>query len=186
MTEHVVLRCYGELAELAAADRDGIVRVPLGRPRPLDTVVQSVGIPRTEVDLAVVDGGSVGWEEPVASGDRVALYPPFGWLPAGVVSRVRPAPPAPPVRLVADVALAELASLLRELGLHVDHDTDATAEQLVHRAAAEDRVLLTGDREVLMDPRVRHGVLVRSADPDGQLVDVLRRLDHLGVPVTPA
>lgn len=185
MTGQVTLRCYGELTELAAADRDGIVRAPLGTARPLDVVVQSVGIPCTEVDLAVVDGQSVGWEHPVASGDRVALYPPFGWLPAGVVSRVRPAPPAPPVELVADVALAELAELLHRLGLHVDHDPDATAEHLVDRAAAEDRVLLTGDRQLLMDPRVRHGVLVRTGDPDRQLVDVLHRLDHLGVPATP-
>lgn len=186
MTGHVVLRCYGELAELAAADRDGIVRAPLGTERPLDVVVQAVGIPRTEVDLAIVDGRSVSWGHPVTSGERVALYPPFGWLPAGVVSRVRPAPPAPPVELVADVALAGLAGLLRRLGVPVDHDPDATAEQLVDRAGAEDRVLLTGDRQVLMDPRVTHGMLVRTADPDRQLVDVLRRLDHLGVPVTPA
>lgn len=172
--ERVTLRCYGDLGQLADADRDGLVDVPVGTPRSIRDVTASVGIPRTEIDLVVVDGISVGWEHEVVAGQRVAVYPPFSSLPAGVVSRVRTPPPESP-RFAADTHLAELADRLRGLGHDTWHATDVTAEQLAERAVNQERVLLSRDPRPLLHPRVVHGVLLRSSDPQEQLLEVARR-----------
>ena len=172
--EHVTLRCYGDLANLADADRDGLVHVPLGAPRPVREITSSVGIPATEIDLLVVDGTSVGWDHEVVAGQRVAVYPPFSTLPAGVVSQVRTTPP-PSLRFAADAHLGGLADRLRALGHDTWHATDVTGDELAERARQEERVLLSRDRIPLMHPDVRHGILLRSTDPQEQLLEVARR-----------
>lgn len=172
--EAVTLRCYGDLAEHAGADRDGLVDVPMGTPRSIEDVVQAVGIPRTEVDLVVVDGQPVGWGHLVAGGQRVAVYGAFSALPAGVVSRVRPPPPRT-LRFAADTHLADLASHLRELGHDTWHATGVTDEELAARAVREHRILLSRSRRPLMQSGVEHGVLLRSTDPREQALEVARR-----------
>lgn len=170
----MTVRCYGDLADLAGADRDGLVDVPMGAPRSIRDVTASVGLPRTEIDLAVVDGTSVGWDHEVVAGQRVALYPPFSNLPAGVVSLVRP--PAPrSLRFAADAHLAGLAGRLQELGFDAWHATDVTGEELADRARREGRVLLSRDPRPLLHAEVVHGVLLRSTDPREQLLEVVRR-----------
>lgn len=173
-TERVTLRCYGDLSQLAGADRDGLADVPAGMARSVREVTTSVGIPPTEIDLVVVDGISVGWDHQVKPGQRVAVYPPFSTLPAGVVSRVRtPSPES--LRFAADTHLAELADELRERGHDTWHATDVTADELAERASAEGRILLSRDPRPLMHPRVMHGVLLRSTEPREQLLEVARR-----------
>lgn len=173
----LTLRCYGDLAELAGADRDGLVHVPMGSPRAVLDLVQSAGVPHTEIDLVVVDGRSVGWDHQAAAGQRVAVYPPFSMLPAGVVSRVRARPPRV-LRFAADAHLAALAGALQDIGVDTWLATDVVGEEeLVVRAAEDTRVVLSRDRGPLMHPRVRHGVLLRSTDPREQLLEVARRHD---------
>ena len=38
-------------------------------------VIESYGVPHTEVDLVLVNGESVGFEHRVAGGDRISVYP---------------------------------------------------------------------------------------------------------------
>lgn len=172
--EHVTLRCYGDLADLADADREGLRRVPIGAPRRVREITSSVGIPATEIDLVVVDGASVGWDHEVVAGRRVAVYPPFSTLPAGVVSQVRtPAPPS--LRFAADAHLRGLADRLRALGHDTWHATDVTEEELAQRASREGRVLVTRDPDPLMHPDVQYGILLRSTEPREQLLEVARR-----------
>lgn len=172
--ERVTVRCYGDLGELAGADRDGLVDVPIGTARSIRDVTASVGIPHTEIDLVVVDGISVGWDHEVVAGQRVAVYPPFSTLPAGVVSQVR-APAPRSLRFAADAHLAALAHHLRALGHDTWHATDVTAEKLAERARTEGRILLSRDPVPLMQSNVVHGVLLRSTEPREQLLEVARR-----------
>lgn len=172
--QRVTVRCYGDLAPLARTDRDGLVDLPVDAARSIRDVTVSLGIPQTEIDLVVVDGVSVGWDHEVVAGQRVAVYPPFATLPAGVVSRVR-APAPSSLRFAADAHLGDLAARLRGLGHDTWHATDVTGEELARRASREERILLSRDPEPLMHPDVRHGVLIRAADPQEQLSEVARR-----------
>ena len=41
-------------------------------------LVESLGIPESDVKLVMVDGVSAGWDRRLSGGERVALFPPVG------------------------------------------------------------------------------------------------------------
>jgi hypothetical protein len=89
----------------------------------------------------------------------------------------------PPGGFLLDVGLGALARRLRLLGLDAAWSNDAADADLAARAAAEERVLLTQDRGLLMRRGVR-GALVRGSRPDDQLADVVDRFAVEPAPLT--
>jgi uncharacterized protein len=171
----VTLRLYADLDALVpAAGRDGTVEVPVELPRSVKDVIESCGVPHTEVDLVLVNGESSSFDRRVVAGDRVSVYPPFSTLRVGVVSKVRPAP-LDHDRFVADVHLGRLAEWLRLLGFDTAYRNDADDEELARVSVEEGRWLLSRDRGLLMRSAVTHGYLVRSDDPVEQAVEVVHR-----------
>lgn len=165
---HVDVRVYGDLRWFTGAAEQS---VPIGDPRSVKDLLASVGVPHPEIGLVLVDGEVVGFDRLVRGGDRVAAYPP--WRSIEVPSPVRPPRPAP--RFVLDVHLGTLARRLGVLGLDVDYATDRDDAELARVAAAQGRVLLTRDRQLLMRNAVTHGYCPRSDDPDEQALEVVRR-----------
>src|SRR4051794_7085217 len=140
-------------------------------------VVQAAGVPLTEAGDLRLSGA------PVAAAART--------LPGGVLDVTpRPRPqPLPAGGFLLDVGLGALARRLRLLGLDVAYSTSADDPELVERARAEDRVLLTQDRGLLMRRALGwagdvRGALVRGARPDDQLADVLGRFAPALAPLT--
>jgi uncharacterized protein with PIN domain len=141
--------------------------------------IEALGVPHTEVELILVNGESVGFNHPLADGDRVAVYPKFEALDIRPLLRVRERP-LRVVRFVADAHLGGLAPLLRLAGfdtLYDNHYPDADIEAL---AAAESRIVLTRDRELLKRRAITHGCYVRALRPREQLREVFERLDLAG------
>jgi uncharacterized protein len=169
----IVVRAYAELEDLAGARETA---VPFGSPRSVKDVVESIGIPHVEVDLLLVDGDPVGFAHLLRGGEDVAAFPPFHELPSRADTRLWPAPPDPPC-FVLDVHLGTLARRLRLLGFDSWYRTDADDDELAEVAVAQDRILLSRDRQLLMRRTIRHGYCPRSDDPDRQLGEVVRRYD---------
>lgn len=167
-----VLRLYGDLAALVG-DAEPIV--PVGEPRSVKDVVESVGIPHTEVALLLVDGDPVGFDRLVRGGERVAVYPPLHDLLPEAGVTVLPTPIAP--RFVLDVHLGTLTRRLRLLGFDCWYRNDADDAQLARVAIDEHRILVTRDRQLLMRRAIVHGYLPRSSEPDVQALEVVRRFD---------
>ena len=71
--------------------------------------------------------------------------------------------------------LGALARRLRLLGVDTVYANDASDPELVERAGAQDRLLLTQDRGLLRRRALRRAAYVRGARPDDQLDDVLGR-----------
>jgi len=174
---YVDVRAYAELNDfLPARQRQATVR---SRYRPHQTVkdvIESIGIPHTEIDLILVNGTGVGFAHRPCSGSRLAVYPRFTSVDVTVLGRLTPAPPNP-LRFVVDANVARLAPLLRLVGFDARYERDAHDEDIALVAGEEDRVVLTHDRRLLTRRRVRHGVYVRAEQPLDQLVEVLRRFD---------
>lgn len=175
MVASVVLRIYGPLRDFADTDRDGLAHVPIGAPRSIKDVVESVGVPHPEVALLLVDGVSVDFGHLIHGGERIAVYPPFLALDVAGTSRVAVAPPAP--RFVCDVHLGRLSRRLRLLGFDTWYRTDTDDDELAAMAADQDRILLTRDRGLLMRRVIVHGYCPRSHDADVQAAEVVRRFD---------
>jgi uncharacterized protein len=134
-------------------------------------VVQAAGVPLTEVRRVRVDGGPV----PLPARTR-----PGAVLEVDPVARPQPVPAG---GFLLDVGLGTLARRLRLLGLDAAWSNDAEDADLVTRAVAEERVLLTQDRGLLMRRGVP-GALVRGSRPDDQLADVLDRFAPSLAPLT--
>lgn len=179
---HVEVRAYAELTDLLGEAR---VEVPVGEPRSVKDLIESVGLPHPEIGLLLVDGHPVRFDHRIHGGERVAAYPPFTALRPVADDDLWPTPPDPR-RFVLDVHLGTLARRLRLLGFDSWYGTDADDTQLARLAAAEQRILLTRDRGLLMRREIVHGYCPRSDDPDEQAreVDARYRLAGRARPLT--
>ena len=171
----VTVRVYGDLGFFVREDdRDGELHVPSGSPRSVKDLIEAAGVPHPEVGLLLRNGAPVGFSEQVRPGDRVAVYPPFTTIPVPDAPSLRPARPVP-ARFVCDVHLGTLTRRLRLLGLDTWYRPDTDDAELAHVAAAEERILLTRDRGLLMRGSVTHGYCPRSDQPDRQALEVVSR-----------
>ncbi|SDO06273.1 Mut7-C RNAse domain-containing protein [Geodermatophilus sp. DSM 45219] len=134
-------------------------------------VVQAAGVPLTEAGGLRLDG------VPTVVGARPG---PGSVVAVAAVPRPQPVPRG---GFLLDVGLGTLARRLRLLGLDAAWSNDADDADLAARAAAEERVLLTQDRGLLMRRGVG-GALVRGSRPDDQLADVLDRFAPSLAPLT--
>lgn len=138
--------------------------------------VEALGVPHTEVDLILLNGVSVGFDEALHDGDRVAVYPVFEAIDVAGLTRLRPEP-LRVVRFVADVHLGTLARYLRLLGFDTLWRNDLDDDEIIDLSLAEKRIILTRDRGILRTGRVSHGYRLRATQPLLQLEEVVRRLD---------
>jgi uncharacterized protein len=145
-----------------------------GTPSVKDTI-EAIGVPHTEVDLVLVDGHSVGFDQLLRGGERVAVYPVFERLDVSPLVRLRPAP-LRETRFVVDVHLGTLARYLRLLGFDTRWRNDLDDEAIISMAKDERRIILTRDKGILKDGRVTHGYWLRATDPLLQVEEVVRAL----------
>ncbi|MGW1727026.1 Mut7-C RNAse domain-containing protein [Streptomyces sp. NPDC002306] len=132
----------------------------------LGHVVESLGVPLTEVGSLVVDGRAVPVSHIPAEGESVTVR---------AVERPQRVPGAP-LRFLLDVHLGTLARRLRLLGVDTAYEsTDIGDPALAARSAAERRVMLSRDRGLLRRRELWAGAFVYSTSPDEQLRDVLDR-----------
>jgi uncharacterized protein len=78
--------------------------------------------------------------------------------------------------MIADAMLGALARWLRVLGLDVAYDPALDDPELVERAVAEGRVILTRDRRLVERRLARNHLLIRSDAVDEQVRQVLEEL----------
>ncbi|UUU31239.1 Mut7-C ubiquitin/RNAse domain-containing protein [Streptomyces sp. CA-210063] len=132
----------------------------------LGHVIESLGVPLTEVGALVVDGREVRVSHIPADGESVLVRP---------VSRPQRVPGAP-LRFLLDVHLGTLARRLRLLGVDAAYEsTDIGDAALSALSAAEQRVMLSRDRGLLRRRELWAGAFIYSTRPEDQLRDVLDR-----------
>jgi uncharacterized protein with PIN domain len=95
----------------------------------------------------------------------------------GASPRVRTWTGEGPPRFAADAMLGRLARWLRLLGFDVIYAPDVADADLVRRAVAEQRAILTRDRRLPEEWRVEGVHLVRAEHTRPQLLEVVRRFD---------
>jgi uncharacterized protein len=156
---------------LPARRRAGAVELPDDPTASLGHLVESAGVPLPEVGRLTVAGRRV----------PPGCRPPPG-AEVEVTAVDRPQPLDGPPRLLLDVHLGALARRLRLLGVDAAYRNHAADEALVEQAGAEDRLLLTQDRGLLMRRALRRAAYVRGSRPDDQLADVL---DRFALSLTP-
>ena len=148
---------------LAPGRRRGQVRAACDGTSSLGHVVESLGVPLTEVGSLVVNGRPAASRYRPGGGDVVEV---------GAVRRPQRLPSA---RFILDVHLGTVARRLRLAGVDAAYANDFDDDTLIERANDERRVLLTRDRGLLRRRKLWLGAYVRGARPDEQFRDVLDR-----------
>ncbi len=139
-------------------------------------VIESFGVPHTEVDVILVDGLSVDFAHRIGNGDRVGVYPVFETFDVSPLVRLRPQP-LRVTRFVLDGHLGRLARLLRIAGFDTLYNPAFSKEELVRASRDEERLLLTRDVGLLKRSELTRAYYIRSTERQDQLEEVVDRFD---------
>lgn len=166
---------------------DGRIRYPVRRRASIKDVLESLGVPHTEVAAIQGPDGPFDFSHILAPGEELRILSAEPPLDPTRESPLRL--PLDEVRFLADVNVHRLAELLRMAGFDALSAKDGSKtggdagtlgdgelgdEELASLSARQGRILLTRDRALLKRSLVRHGRLVRSQDPWEQLAEVVR------------
>lgn len=161
-----VFRFHAELECFLARERRGVAfAYEYARAATLKQAIESLGVPHTEVGRTIVNAQQATLGRIVRDGDSVEVFP----------HEPGAAPFAEPLAFIADAHLGGLARMLRMLGFDAEFDNALHDRDIIEQAAAERRVVLTRDRELLKCREVLRGCFVHALKPEMQLRDVARR-----------
>ena len=173
----VQLRFYEELNDfLPPALRKTTITYELTRRASVKDVIESFGVPHTEIELILANGRSVDFSYIVQAGDRISVYPMFEALDISPLIRLREKPLREP-HFIIDANLGRLARYLRLLGFDTLYRNNYPDQEIARIAQQDRRIVLTRDRALLQHKSITHGYFVRSDKPREQVKEILARLD---------
>ena len=176
----VALRFYAELNDfLRAARKFRRFEIELNRRTSVKDLIESLGVPHTEVEVILANGKSVDFNYIVKTQDDLSIYPMFESVDVTPLLKLRDTP-LRHTRFVLDCHLGRLARYLRQFGFDTLYRNDYTDDELAETSAREHRILLTRDRSLLKRSIITHGYFIREFDPRKQLDEVIRRFDLRG------
>lgn len=158
----------GDLKDLLKNDGKGQwISVEFPGKRSVKDLVQSLGVPHTEVGKIRVKDQWIDSSCVLHEGDTVEVFP----VSPGktVIDTDNPG-------FICDVHLWKLARRLRLLGFDAWFDKRWDDEELADIAHREKLILLTRDRGLLKRNKVEQGLLIRNTDPEKQVIEILQRL----------
>jgi hypothetical protein len=180
----ISLTFLGDTADLLrrAPEVDRTIIYPLIRRASIKDILESLGVPHTEVGRIVLDGREQTFEKIAGDGEHFEIHPLSPALPPTVATILRPVPLSACIFLV-DINVGRLAGLLRMAGFDaeaVGSDTADTANAanaanatIILRAIREGRILLTRNRDLLKHRKLVFGRLVLSQNPEQQLKEII-------------
>ena len=176
----VQLRFYEELNDFLPPERRKTTFThELTRRTSVKDLIESFGVPHTEVEVILANGRSVDFSYIVQAGDRISVYPVFESIDVSPLVRLRDKPLRHP-RFVIDANLGQLARYLRLRGFDVLYCNSYTDQEVARIAIRERRIVLTRDRALLQHKIITHGYFVRAVKPREQVKEILSRLDLYG------
>lgn len=172
-----VFRFYEELSDdLPPGKRKKDFEVSLKGEKTVREWIENLGVRPTEVDLLLVNGQSVDFNDIVREGDRISVYPVFERLNIEGASRVREKP-LRSLRFIVDADLKTLARSLERLGLDVFFREGLEREEILHAAKEEHRILLTLQSELQGSQELERMIVLRPGSLHEQIHQVIDALD---------
>lgn len=174
---NIYLRFYEELNDfLPLKKRKTCFAHKVAPKTAIKDVIESLGVPHTEIDLILVNQKSVDLTYQVHDDDRISVYPVFEALDISELEHIRPKP-LRKTRFILDVHLGKLAKYLRLLGFNVVYDNHFSDATIAMQSQSENRIVLTRDIGLLKHKKISHGYWIRNHDPIKQVKEILKRFD---------
>lgn len=140
-------------------------------------MIESLGVPHTEIDLILVNSKSVNFNYIVQNDDDISVYPIFESFDISDIQHLRPKPLRIP-KFILDVHLGKLAKFMRMTGLDTLYENNYNDEEIIKISLESERTILTRDLGILKRKEVSHGYFVRNREGEKQLLEVVDRF-HL-------
>jgi len=177
MKKSVSIRFYEELNDFLAPEKcKKEFKVSLTVASSVKDLIKSLGVPPTEVDLILVNGQSVHFTYTPQNGDRISVFPVFETFDISKITRLRQKPLRNP-KFILDADLGELAEITRIFGFDAVYRSDYKKHDIVDLSLAENRTILTRNRELLLSKEVVRGYLVKHTNPARQFDEVINHFD---------
>jgi len=153
--------------------------------RNVKDLIESFGVPHTEVDVILIDGRPVRFSYIIEDKNMVEIFPKLSenfWQKYSSDKELKLIHLKPKLPLhkkfVCDVHLGKLVKKLRMLGLDVYYKNDLSDEQIINVSKSEKRIILTRDLGLLKRSDVKNGYFVRNVEVNEQVKEVLHKF-HL-------
>lgn len=177
MKKSVFIRFYEELNEfLGPEKRKKEFKASLTGASSVKDLIESLGVPPAEVDLTLVNGQSVSFAYTPQNGDRISVFPVFETFDISKITRLRPKPLRNP-KFILDADLGELAEIMGIFGFDAVYRSDYKKHDMIELSLAENRTMLTRNRELLLSKEVVRGYLVKHTIPARQFAEVINHFD---------
>ena len=142
----------------------------------IKNLIESLGVPHTEIELILVNSKSVDFNYLVKNHDRISVYPMFEALDMSTKLKLRPEP-LRKIKFVLDCHLGKLAKYLRMAGFDTFYQNDYQDLEIALISKEKKRILLTRDRGLLKRSIIDHGHYVHHTQPKKQFQEIIIRFD---------
>lgn len=177
LSDSITIRFYEELNDfLHYSRRKKAFSFMLTGKRTIKDIIDSLGVPHTEVDLILANQKPVQFDYHPEKDDFISVYPVFEAIDISSINLLRPRP-LRETKFVLDVHLGTLARYLRLLGFDTYYRNNLKDEEIIDLSITEQRIILTRDLFILKNGKVTHGYFVRETNPKKQIVEIVRRFD---------
>lgn len=186
MANTVTIRVYEELNDfIHPSRRKKAFSFTYSGRRTIKDLIESLGIPHTEIDLILINGESVPFNHYPAGGDYISVYPVFESIDIEDITQLRPKP-LREVKFVLDVHLGTLSRYLRLAGIDSYYRNDLKDDEIISISLQQRRIILTRDLPLLKNGKVTHGYFIRGVYPGKQFHEVIRHfhLENIMKPFT--
>lgn len=172
---------HGDLPDLLRGRRrrQNPVVQEVTRSASVKDVLESFGLPHTEVGGILSNGRPVDFSWRVAEGQSFEIFPIRPPWDVFSPSLLRPVP-LPAVRFLADANVGRLARYLRLAGFDTLYDWRWDDDLIAAMVSRENRIVLSRDLGLLKRKQIDFGRCIRAMEPAAQLREVLGLLDLFG------
>lgn len=177
MKNRIICRFYEELNDFLPAYRRKKEFIHYFNVRSsIKDIIESLGVPHTEIELILVNGHSVDFNYQIKNNDRISVYPMFEAIDMTNAIKLRTRP-LREIKFVLDCHLGKLAKFLRFAGFDTLYKENFEDAEIAEISVTEKRVVLTRDRNLLKRKIIDHGHYVHEIKIDKQFTEVVRHFD---------
>jgi uncharacterized protein with PIN domain len=133
-------------------------------------LIESIGVPHTEVDAILVSESHVDLTYLVQNDDVIQVFPRNEKTDNNIQNHTEP-------RFILDNHLGKLATYLRMLGFDTKYKNNYQDDTITQITIEDGRILLTRDHHLLMRKVITNGYFVRNVIPINQTEEVIKRFN---------
>lgn len=170
----VTIHFHGWLTTLIQRVRrsNGLLAPPLNRRTSIKDLIESFGVPHTEVESIQVNGQPVSFDYIIVEECFVEVFPPQPPVNVLIPNLLRPRV-LDTIRFLVDANVGKLAGKLRMAGFDTLYNPLWDDTKLADIAKSRHAILLSRDLQLLKRKKVEFGHFVRETLPNKQLAEVI-------------